>query len=262
MRATTVERTSAPQVASLALFESGVATLIMTNVTILQMGCLPLFVRFGSAQPQLALREVAVQTAEGCDPATFGTAVSDPYEDVQNLRCSDTFTTADRQQAGICAAKATCLDVPIASGASLTAARCWCTDPAYPNPELPVEYAAYDAFGGCLVPRRAQELVYTSTSVQASLQKPEDASLSLNVTLRLTGTDRAAIVWRVTNVDDLPSWIQLPRTAQSIADDAQVVQIPIVLLASGQRERAQVYRDSLIIAVSSYAIETVIEVRV
>ena len=201
-----------------------------------------------------------VEAGEGCDSATFGTATTAAHGDVHSLQCGQLHNDIDGKQVGVCSAAASCIDVPVANGAQITASHCECVTPAYPNPELAAAYAPYEVIGGCLEPRRQQELVYTSTGVQASLQKPHYVSVSLNLTLRLTGTDRAATMWRVTNADVLDSWMQLPHAAANISDDAQVVQIAITLTASGRRERAQAYTETLIVAVSSYAFESVTKV--
>ena len=149
----------------------------------------------------------------------------------------------------------------MATGADLTAVHCECASHAYPNPAVEAAFAPYEAVDGCLVPKRLEQLIYTSTNVQRSLHKPHKVSEPLNLTLRLTGTERVVTAWRVTNAGSLKTFIQLPQNSSSISADEHVVQLPLVLTALGRRERAQVYSDNLVVAVSSQTDERVATVR-
>ena len=111
------------------------------------------------------------------------------------------------------------------------------------------------------MPRRLKQLFYTSSSIERSLQKPQMMRVSLNLTLQMTGDDGAATTWLVSNADTLKTFIELPRRSGDISAEADTVHMPLVLTASGRRERAQVYEDILILVVSSLTTVVLTEVR-
>ena len=101
------------------------------------------------------------------------------------------------------------------------------------------------------MPRRLDEIFFKTTGIARSLHKPGTVSESLNLTLTLTGTDRAFTTWSVVNAKDLEGWIQLPRTSEELSADAMEIQIPLRLTAAGLRERTQAYYADLVLFISS-----------
>ena len=73
----------------------------------------------------------------------------------------------------------------------------------------------------------------------------------MNLTLTLTGTDRALTTWSVVNAEDLEGWLQLPRTTEELSADATEIQIPLIFTAASFRERTQAYEAGLVIVISS-----------
>ena len=90
------------------------------------------------------------------------------------------------------------------------------------------------------VPRGLYKVLYESSSIQQSLHKPHNMSVSLNLTLRMTGDDGVVTKWHVVNGDALRTFIQLSRSSGYISAGTSAIQIPLVLTAAGLRERAQV----------------------
>ena len=101
------------------------------------------------------------------------------------------------------------------------------------------------------MPRRLDEIFFKTTGIARSLHKPGTVSESLNLTLTLTGTDRAFTTWSVVNAKDLEGWIQLPRTTEELSADAVEIQILLKLSAVGLRERTQAYQVGLVLLISS-----------
>ena len=111
------------------------------------------------------------------------------------------------------------------------------------------------------MPRRLDEFFFKTVKIARSLHKPGLVSESLNLTLTLTGTDRAFTTWSVVNAKDLEGWIQLPRTTEELSADAVEIQIPIKFSAAGLRERTQAYYVDLVLVINS-AITQEVTVRV
>ena len=197
------------------------------------------------------LRDVSIEMPMGCDAATLQSAsISSLYQNVRSLGCSDTYTSAERLQVGVCHANALCVASTVAAE-QLTALRCTCDAPAYPNPDLAPAHAPYEVAGGCLVPRRMEQLTLTSDSVQRSLRKPEHMIEHVNLTIYMTGDDGAATTFNVTNAPSLPPWIQLARITEAIPASANTVQVPVILKAAGLGESVQAYAVDLSITVAS-----------
>ena len=242
-------------------FARGHSTCLATNATFRLSVCWPIFlVRQATATEETVLRDVVIEMPEGCDAATLQSAgINSAHQNVRSRGCSDTYTSSDRLQVGVCHANALCVESTF-SAEQLTGLYCTCRGPAYPNPSLAPSYAPYEAKDGCLIPRRLDKALYESSGIQRSLQKPHSTTVSLNLSLRMTGDDGVVTTWRVVNADVLKTFIQLPSSSGNISAETDVIQIPLVLTASGRRERAQVYEDSLIVVVSSPAIQRVAEV--
>ena len=61
----------------------------------------------------------------------------------------------------------------------------------------------------------------------------------------MTGDDGAATIWHVVNADELKTFVQLPHTSGNISAETELIQIELVLTASGRRESAQVHDTRL-----------------
>ena len=204
------------------------------------------------------LRNVVIQMPESCDTAALQSANFDSvHRVVHSLGCSDTYTSTDRLQVGVCSAGALCVE-STSTAERLVGLYCTCRAPAYPNPDLAPTYAPYEV-GGCQVPRRMEQLTLTSTSVQRSLRKPEHLIERVNLTISMTGDDGAATAFNVTNAPSLPPWLKLAYSGAAIPADAETVEVPVILNATGLSERT--YEAELSITVASKQVNETAVVR-
>ena len=134
------------------------------------------------------------------------------------LRCDETYTTASGK-ALPCGTGATCSNLPVFDHLALpTTTTCTCSDGNYPHTEAANPTLApylHTATGGCSLPLVAAPLVVVLDEALVSLSKSEPATArkSLNVTLRVHGSDyRAGHVydWHVVAPEALPQWLEVP----------------------------------------------------
>ena len=238
---------------------AGKSTFVAINVTFIQSLCWPIFLNANAATDDTVLGNVVIQMPEGCDAAALQSAKIDSsvHREVRSRGCSGTYTSADQLQVRVCSAYALCVE-STSMAEQLTGLYCTCRAPAYPDANL--AHAPYDA-AGCLIPTRMDTLTLTSTSVQRSLQKPLHLSERVNLTLELTGTDRAEMTWNLSNAAELRSsatWLRVPTVSSRVpalpsGQAIDRVEVELELDAAGQRERAEAYTATLLFSIRSYA---------
>ena len=252
-------RSAGMRVAGVYYHGHGTSTFLATNVTFRQSVCWPIFLRHGFAEEETVLRDVIIEMPTGCDASTLQSVKVDSVDFfVRSRGCSDTFTSADLRQVGVCSANALCVDSNVMAE-QLTGLYCTCAHGTYPNPNL-APNAPYEA-GGCLVPTLMDKLTFTSTSVQRSLQKPLHSFERMHLTLDLVGTDRAVMMWNISNAAELRTsamWLRLPMVSAHVptlpsGQAVNRVEIELELNAVGQRERAEAYAATLFFSIRSYA---------
>eukprot|EP00966_Prymnesium_polylepis_P032581 757812-Prymnesium_polylepis.1 len=134
------------------------------------------------------------------------------------MSCGETYIPSDNQRYGVCTTSATCTELPM-EGVALSSLNCTCTDPndplrAFPNPELPDEaMSPYLPRAGCSEPMVMDQLLVISNEVAVALEKPDRPEQTVNVTLRMQGTDVGRPAnWTLMNATILPDWLGMPLT--------------------------------------------------
>ena len=244
--------------AAVAHYGLGETIFLATNATLRPSLCRPLFLLSEIATDETILRDVVIEMPEGCDAASLQSAdgISSSYEDVRSRRCSDTYTSSERVQVGVCSAHTRCVESSVAAE-QLTGLYCACLDYAYPNPDLAAAYAPYESDNGCLVPRRLNKIERSSSpKVEVLIRKHVTPYEHAELTLDLVGTDGAQITWNITNAATLPTWIHVPNSSAEIpaplaGQTFDSDHIPITLNAIGRRDQ-QTYAQLLKFEVTSY----------
>jgi hypothetical protein len=209
---------------------------------------------------QVVLKAVTFTPLAGCNAINLASPAV--FDSITSTRCGDTYTDSARRSWGVCssASPGACRDRPI-TGTVLQSVDCDCPSPEYVNTDAgDAVLAPYRASGGCISPMRLTDLTIVSRKVLVSLKKPFQMERSLNITLRVEGDDvvRPArwIILNASLVQTRSTWLQLPAVsgdtnAQAIAAGNHEVLIPLGLYATGLRERAASYEETLLIDVRS-----------
>ena len=156
----------------------------------------------------------------------------------------------------LCAPGASCAD---RSAAGLTSVVCSCMSGAYTLPTATfAPLAPYRATEGCVTPVQGESLLHSQPKVLAVLSKGQSSPevRSLDVLLTLRGNDWTAaaslvngsFTWRAhANRSDSRdsqaaawSWLTLPVGSGTLAAGALSLSIPLVLRATGLRDRSEV----------------------
>eukprot|EP00966_Prymnesium_polylepis_P094755 2193696-Prymnesium_polylepis.1 len=213
---------------------------------------------------QLIMRRTSFSPLSPCSAA----ALAEPTRvaDVTPLRCSETYVPNNNQRYGVCTTSASCVEVPM-EGLALSSLNCSCFDPtdplrAFPNPEYPdEELSPYLPMSGCSEPMAMDQLLVISNEVAVALEKPDRPAQTVNVTLRMQGTDVGRPAnWTIMNATLLPDWLRVPTvTAQTDANAiaAGLTDFPIALILNSTtlRERAGPYVETMRIIVHSAILE-------
>ncbi|KAL3918788.1 MAG: hypothetical protein SGPRY_005877, partial [Prymnesium sp.] len=223
-------------------------TVVLTFVDMRQTDCSSLIVS-ESPSARLVLQQVSSSCANHSITSDVGPVGCDQ-------RYTDDILGLER---GVCASSE-----PEACsytiGSSLAGVTCRCTWPDFANPEIKDASLAPYLVDGCMRPIRLNHVVVISSDVEASLLKEGSNARVIQVTLRLDGenANSSSFRWSILNISQLAErspWLSFPVSGEvmmvsSLLNAAEVV-VPLVLSASGLRERVLPYMEEVPIFFSS-----------
>jgi len=225
--------------------------LLLTFVELRQHLCdSPLFSQLGAAQ--ILLRQVRVTALPGCNSTNL--ASSSAFHGVVTKGCGESYSDRQQQVVGTCAStESTSCSSHRVPGTVIQSLTCRCAWPEFENPENPLELAPYLP-SGCLSLRMFKQLIVQSEELSITLSKPNHMFDQVNATLIIQGNDwgRPA-TWEVSNanaVRERSPWLRLLTEGGHVAGRVQLP-IEMSLSATGLRERAATYTETLQITVRS-----------
>eukprot|EP00966_Prymnesium_polylepis_P013364 308380-Prymnesium_polylepis.1 len=253
-----IEHCTSPSHGSVLFCAGGEVLIMLTIVTIRaltllpstlvgrQRGCNELIhaARVDSRTMQLVIRSTVIIPEANC---------TSPMANTRSKTCGDSSYHDPLAQTsfGVCADLASCSDSAMEISQNLLSnIECTCQPPAYSYHSFDPMLAAYEA-DGCVTPKRMESVSLIYERISTTIIKQQNSFEAFNLTLQMTGTDRAATTWVVTNADTLPPWVVLPVHATEIPAGASTLQIPVALSAVGLPELSAAYTTTLLVTVAS-----------